>query len=104
MDVNLCIAQSKKPIETIECGKEQDYSLVLFGLIIMILIFAYLLTETYKKRRESKKMDRFELERFVKGYMYRGYSSSEIRKILKSKGYTTKEINEVLKEAEKEIF
>ena len=105
MDANVCGLQTKKPAETTECGKEQDYSyLVFFGIILMVLVSVYLLTEVYKKRRESKKMDRFELERFVKGYMYRGYTKSEIGRILKSEGYAEKEINEVLEEVEKEIF
>jgi hypothetical protein len=104
-DVNLCRTLGKKPAETIECGKGQDYSsLLLFGVIVMVLVVVYLLAETYKRKARSKKMDQFELERFVKGYMYRGYTKSEIKKMLKPKGYTDKEINEVLKEVEREIF
>lgn len=104
-DVNLCRTLGKKPAETIECGKGQDYSsLLLFGVIVMILVVVYLLAETYKRKARSKKMDQFELERFVKGYMYRGYTKPEIKKILEPKGYTDKEINEVLKEVERDIF
>ncbi|UCC91511.1 MAG: hypothetical protein JSV39_04340, partial [Candidatus Aenigmatarchaeota archaeon] len=105
MDTNLCGTESKKPSERIECGKEQDYSsLILFGGIIMVLALAYLFAENYKKKKERKKMDSFELERFVKAYMYRGYSNTEIKKILRSKGYTDKEIKTVLEDAEKDIF
>ena len=104
-DVNLCGTESNKPAEAVECGRGQDTtSLILFGFIIISLLILYLLAETYRRKRESRKMDRFELERFVKGYVYRGYAKSEIKKLLKSQGYTEKEINRVLKEVEKEIF
>jgi hypothetical protein len=105
VDLTLCGTQSKKPFEIIECGKEQDYSsLVFFGVIVMLLVIAYLGAETYKKRKEGRKMDTFELERFIKGYVYRGYTAADIEKMLKSKGYTEKEIKAALKEVEKSIF
>lgn len=105
MDVNLCGTRDKKPLETMGCRDGDDYtSIIYFASIIVILVFAYLITETYRKRRETKKMDEFELERFVKGYMYRGYTKTEIRKLLRSRGYTDNEIDNAIKSTEKEIF
>lgn len=105
VDVNFCGTVDKKPKEAMECREEQDLtSFVLFGAIVMSLLLVYLATEAYKRRKEAKKMDEFELEKFVKGYIYRGYTKNEISNILKSKGYSENEINKVLKETEKEIF
>jgi hypothetical protein len=104
-DINVCGTGGKKPKEAIECGEEQDLtSFVLFGAIVMSLLIVYLATEAYKRKKEAKKMDEFELERFVKGYVYRGYTKEEIRKLLASKGYSEEQINRALKQTEKEIF
>jgi hypothetical protein len=105
MDVNLCGTGGKKPAETMACGGEADtFSFLAFGLVIMILVMAYLASETYRKRRENKKMDKFELENFIKGHMYRGYSRDEITKILTEKGYDPNEIQKAMKTIEKETF
>jgi hypothetical protein len=104
-DVNFCGTGSKKPKEAIECREEQDLtSFALFAGVVMSLVLVYIFTEAYKRKKEFKKMDEFELEKFVKGYLYRGYSAVEIRKILSSKGYTEMEISRILKDTEKNIF
>jgi len=105
VDVNVCGTGGKKPREAMECKEEQDLtSFALFGAIVMSLLLVYLASEAYKRRKETRKMDEFELEKFVKGYIYRGYTKYEIRKMLEPKGYTESEISKVLKETEKEIF
>jgi PKD repeat protein len=105
-DVNLCGTRDKKPSEALECGRGgSDFSsFILFGTIVTVLVFFYVITTTYKKRKENVKMDEFEMEKVVKGYVYRGYTSVEIKKMLLDKGYLESAINEVMKKVQKEIF
>ncbi len=105
-DVNVCGTWDKKPREAVECGKEEgDYSsFILFGIVIMVLIVAYLSTEVYKKRKESRKIDQFELEKLIKSYVYRGYSIVEIKNMLQAKGYSESELDKIIKQVQKEIF
>ncbi|MFH1237788.1 MAG: PKD domain-containing protein, partial [Candidatus Aenigmatarchaeota archaeon] len=105
-DINLCGSRDRKPAEAMECGKGvSDYtSFILFGSIVAILVFFYLVSETYKKRKQDVSFNEFEMEKTIKGYMYRGYSSEEITKMLLGKGYTKSDIEEVLKKTQKEIF
>ena len=105
-EINLCGTRDKKPAEAMECGKGgSDYtSLILFGSIVAILVFFYLVSETYKKRKQDVSFNEFEMEKMIKGYMYRGYSSDEITKMLLVKGYAKSDIEEVLKKTQKEIF
>jgi hypothetical protein len=90
--------------EVMECGKETFPSLALFGAIVFVLASLYLIADHYKKKRELRKLSRYELHEVIKGYMYRGFTKPEIRKVLRSKGYTTKEIKELMREVEKEAF
>jgi hypothetical protein len=105
-DVNVCGTWDKKPVEATECWKEAgDYSsFIMFSLIIMVLIVAYLSAEVYRRRKESRKMDQFELERLIKSYVYHGYSTEEIKNMLKAKGYGESELDKLIKQIEKEIF
>jgi PKD repeat protein len=104
-DINLCGAGGKKPSEAIECGSEGDYSsMILFSVVVVALLFLYAVAETYKKRKEDRKMDEFELEKFIKGYIYRGYTSAEITNILEQKGYAENDVTKILKKIQKEIF
>jgi len=105
-EIGLCGTRTSKPAEAMECGKGgfESPSFIPFAVIVILLVFAYLISETYKKRKENVKMDKFELEKFVKGYVYHGYSSEEIRKLLEAKGYKGDDIEKVLKDVKKGIF
>nr|NIO22980.1 hypothetical protein [Candidatus Aenigmarchaeota archaeon]NIP40638.1 hypothetical protein [Candidatus Aenigmarchaeota archaeon]NIQ17589.1 hypothetical protein [Candidatus Aenigmarchaeota archaeon]NIS73349.1 hypothetical protein [Candidatus Aenigmarchaeota archaeon] len=103
-DVNLCGTGRLKPEETAECREEPFPSLTFFGIIVFVLTTIYLLVDRYKKRSEVKKLGRYELQEVIRGYMYRGFTKSEIKKVLKSKGYVGKEINKLIEEVEKEMF
>ncbi len=105
VDVNICGTFDKKPKEAMECREGQDYSsFLMFGVTVMILVIAYLAAENYKRRKADRKMDEFELEKFVKSYIYRGYAASEIKKILEAKSYDESEVDKILKHVQKEIF
>jgi|GEM_PF-2196660 len=103
-DVNLCGTERNKPKETTECREEPFPSLSFFGIIVFVLTTIYIVLDRYKKRKELRKLSRYELHEIIRGYMYRGFTKPDIRKVLKSKGYTDKEISKLIREVEKEIF
>lgn len=104
-DINLCGTAGEKPPEAISCAKERSpISLLFFGSVIITLVMVYLVIEVYRRKRTRKEMDRFELENFIRGHIYRGYGEKEIKEILMKKGYSEKEIKESIKNAEKGIF
>ena len=104
-DISLCGTRDRKPAEALECGMGNDYtSFILFGSIVAILIFFYMVSATYKKRKQDVSFNEFEMEKIIKGYMYRGFSSEEITKMLLEKGYAKSDIEEMLKKTHKEIF
>jgi len=103
-DVSFCGTGRKKPSETTECKDEPFPSLTLFGVMVFILTTIYIVLDRYKKRSELRKLSRYELHEIIKGYMYRGFTKPDIRKVLRSKGYSDKEINELMEEVEKEMF
>lgn len=102
----MCGTEKNKPKEIMECGKGglDLPSLTLFGTTIFLLSLMYVGAEEYKKRKELRNLTLLEMKKFIRGYMYRGYTKKEIKRLLMQKGYKEEEIDEMIKEVEKEIF